>query len=124
MRRNPDLKWRQHPESLAELLKTQAQILRQAARCVKPGGRLVYATCSLLPEENEQQVQSFLQENPAFRLRNASEILSDRCSGLTMEDDFLRLRPDVHGTDGFFAAVLERTLGEAQVVDSEEKTTK
>src|SRR5690606_36299000 len=70
LRRNPDLKWRQHPESLAELLVVQANILRQAARCVKPGGRLVYATCSLLPEENEQQVMRFLAENPDFSLRN------------------------------------------------------
>ncbi|WP_434547599.1 RsmB/NOP family class I SAM-dependent RNA methyltransferase [Paracandidimonas soli] len=123
LRRNPDLKWRQHPESVGELLKTQAQILRQAARCVKPGGRLVYATCSLLPEENEQQVMRFLEENPAFRLRNAGEILADRCQGLAMEDDFLRLRPDAHGTDGFFAAVLERTQESTQVVDFEEKTT-
>lgn len=108
LRRNPDLKWRQHPESLTELLAIQARILRQAARCVKPGGRLVYATCSLLPEENEQQVMSFLEENPEFQLRNAADILSDRCSGLEMHDDFLRLRPDIHGTDGFFAAVLEK----------------
>src|SRR5690606_23356359 len=92
LRRNPDLKWRQHPESLAELLKTQAQILSQAARCVKPGGRLVYATCSILPEENEQQVEAFLAENPDFSLRNAGDILSDRCQGLVMSDDFLRLQ--------------------------------
>lgn len=123
LRRNPDLKWRQHPESLAELLVVQANILRQAARCVKPGGRLVYATCSLLPEENEQQVMRFLEENPDFSLRNASEVLADRCSGLQMSDDFLRLRPDMHGTDGFFAAVLERTAASTQPVDFEEKTT-
>src|SRR5690606_4099843 len=57
LRRNPDLKWRQHPESLQALRDTQASILRQAARCVAPGGRLVYATCSSLPGENEEQVE-------------------------------------------------------------------
>lgn len=108
LRRNPDLKWRQHPEGLQSLLAVQAQILTQAAQCVRPGGRLVYATCSLLPQENEEQVQRFLAANPAFRLINAAQALADRCPGLEMPDDYLRLRPDLHGTDGFFAAVLER----------------
>src|SRR5690606_21313534 len=66
LRRKPDLKWRQHPESLQALLETQASILRQAARCVAAGGRLVYATCSVLPEESEGQVEAFLAENPDF----------------------------------------------------------
>lgn len=108
LRRNPDLKWRQHPESLQALLETQARILRQAARCVAPGGRLVYATCSVLPEENEQQVEAFLAEHPDFTLLDAGKIAADRCENLTQESLYLRMRPDVHGTDGFFAAVLER----------------
>ena len=108
LRRNPDLKWRQHPESLAELLALQAGILRQAAQCVAPGGRLVYATCSILPEENEQQVEAFLAENPDFSLLDAGKIVADRCKNLTFDGPWLSLRPDVHGTDGFFAAVLER----------------
>lgn len=108
LRRNPDLKWRQHPESLGALLALQARILRQAAQCVMPGGRLVYATCSILPEENEQQVEAFLAENPEFTLLDAGKIVADRCKNLTFETPMLALRPDVHGTDGFFAAVLER----------------
>jgi len=108
LRRNPDLKWRQHPQALQELLPLQAQILADAARCVRPGGRLVYATCSLLPQENERQVEQFLAAHPDFRLISASDALRDRCPGLGLRDDYLRLRPDVHGTDGFFAAVLQR----------------
>lgn len=108
LRRNPDLKWRQHPESLAELRVVQARILRQAARCVAPGGRLVYATCSILSEENEDQVQAFLAENPDFELLEAGPIVADRCENLTFEGPYLSLRPDLHGTDGFFAAAMQR----------------
>ncbi len=108
LRRNPDLKWRQHPDSLVELRQMQASILRQASRCVAPGGRLVYATCSVLPEENEEQVEAFLAENPEFSLLDASSIVVDRCKNLTLEGPYLSMRPDVHNTDGFFAAVMER----------------
>lgn len=109
LRRNPDLKWRQHPESLDELKALQARILRQAAACVAPGGRLVYATCSLLPEENQEQVEAFLADNPGFELLDAGEIITDRCKNLTFSGPYLSMRPDWHGTDGFFAAVLQRT---------------
>ncbi|WP_143160999.1 class I SAM-dependent methyltransferase [Pollutimonas bauzanensis] len=108
LRRNPDLKWRQHPESLQELQDMQASILRQAARCVAPGGRLVYATCSVLPEENEDQISAFLADNPDFTLLDASNIVADRCKNLTLQGPYLSMRPDLHGTDGFFAAVMER----------------
>lgn len=108
LRRNPDLKWRQHPESLRELQQVQASILKQAASCVAPGGRLIYGTCSILPEENEQQVEAFLAENPDFTLLDSSKIISDRCKNLTIEGPYLRMRPDLHQTDGFFAAVMER----------------
>ncbi|WP_353146245.1 RsmB/NOP family class I SAM-dependent RNA methyltransferase [Pollutimonas bauzanensis] len=109
LRRNPDLKWRMHPESLQELCAMQASILRQASRCVAPGGRLVYATCSILPEENQDQIEGFLAENPEFTLLDASNIVTDRCKNLTLQGPFLVMRPDIHGTDGFFAAVLERS---------------
>jgi 16S rRNA (cytosine967-C5)-methyltransferase len=109
LRRNPDLKWRLHPESLNELLAVQARILRQASQCVAPGGRLVYATCSVLPEENERQVEAFLAENPEFTLLDAGKIVKDRCKNLTLEGPWLAMRPDRHGTDGFFAAALERS---------------
>lgn len=108
LRRNPDLKWRQHPESVAEMQRLQQRILQEASACVAPGGRLVYATCSLLPEENEQQVEAFLKANPAFELLDAPAIARDRCKGLELEGPYLQLRPDRHGTDGFFAAVMQR----------------
>jgi len=108
LRRNPDLKWRQHPESLAELGALQTRILNSAARCVAPGGRLVYATCSLLEEENEVQVERFLASHPEFIQVDAAEILTNRCPDLNITGPYVKLRPDLHGTDGFFAAVLER----------------
>jgi 16S rRNA (cytosine967-C5)-methyltransferase len=107
LRRNPDLKWRQTPESVAELSQKQAAILASAARLVKPGGRLVYATCSLLAQENEDIVTAFLAEHGDYKLVPAGEVLAERKIGLEMGDT-LRLRPDLHDTDGFFAAVLER----------------
>ncbi len=108
LRRNPDLKWRQHPEALAELGQLQERILNSAARCVAPGGRLVYATCSLLAEENEVQAERFLASHPDFERLDAAEILAGRCDNLKLEGPYVQLRPDVHGTDGFFAAVFER----------------
>jgi 16S rRNA (cytosine967-C5)-methyltransferase len=108
LRRNPDLKWRQHPEALAELGQLQERILNSAARCVAPGGRLVYATCSLLAEENEVQAERFLASHPDFERLDAAEILAARCETLKLEGPYVQLRPDVHGTDGFFAAVFER----------------
>jgi 16S rRNA (cytosine967-C5)-methyltransferase len=107
VRRNPDLKFRQSPESVAEMRVKQASILRAAATLVKPGGRLVYATCSLLSEENEDIVASFLSDHPEFGSLNCSELLKQH--GIAADaGEHLRLWPHVHGTDGFFAAVMER----------------
>jgi len=108
LRRNPDIKWRQDPDGLAQLLELQGRILASAARCVAPGGRLVYATCSLLRAENQDQVRAFLERRPEFRLVPVAEVLANR-SPLRPDGEMLQLRPDIHGTDGFFAAVLERT---------------
>ncbi|MNW87427.1 Ribosomal RNA small subunit methyltransferase B [compost metagenome] len=119
LRRNPDLKWRQHPEALAELGKLQERILNSAARCVAPGGRLVYATCSLLAEENEVQAERFLASHPDFERVDAAEILGSRCETLKLEGPYVQLRPDVHGTDGFFAAVFERRKKAAAPDDAE-----
>jgi 16S rRNA (cytosine967-C5)-methyltransferase len=107
LRRNPDLKWRQSPQSVEELKARQAAILHSAARLVKPGGRLVYATCSLLREENEDIVEAFLARQAQFRALDCSVILRE--AGVPLDTGlFLRLFPHVHGTDGFFAAALER----------------
>lgn len=109
LRRNPDLKWRQTPSSVVELSLKQAAILAAAAKLLKPGGRLVYATCSLLPEENGLIVAAFLAAHPHFVLRPAGEILAAQGIELTLAGDELQLWPHRHGTDGFYAAVLERT---------------
>jgi 16S rRNA (cytosine967-C5)-methyltransferase len=107
VRRNPDLKLRQSPQSVAEMRVKQAAILEAAATLVKPGGRLVYATCSLLSEENEDIVAAFLANQPGFAALNCSELLKQH--GIDAgTGQYLRLWPHVHGTDGFFAAVLER----------------
>jgi 16S rRNA (cytosine967-C5)-methyltransferase len=108
LRRNPDLKWRQSPQAIVEMQAKQASILRAAAGLVKPGGRLVYATCSLLREENEDIVDAFVAEQAEFGELNCSEIL--RQQGIAIPAGArMRLWPHVHGTDGFFAAVLERS---------------
>jgi 16S rRNA (cytosine967-C5)-methyltransferase len=108
LRRNPDLKWRQTPQSVAELVAKQASILAAAVKLLKTGGRLVYATCSLLPEENEMVVDAFLTAHPQFTRRPAREILAAQGIAIELAGDDLRLLPHVHGTDGFYAAVLER----------------
>jgi 16S rRNA (cytosine967-C5)-methyltransferase len=108
LRRNPDLKWRQSPESVAELATKQAAILRAASRLIKPGGRLVYATCSLLPEENENQVTSFLNDRPDFHIVSAQDVLAGQHIGLDC-GEYFRVDPLHHGCDGFFAAILERS---------------
>lgn len=107
LRRNPDLKYRQSPESVAELNVKQAAILASAARLVRAGGRLVYATCSLLPAENQNIVEAFLAANPDFSLLPANTLLAELKIDLDT-GDYLSLRPHLHNSDGFFAAVLQR----------------
>ena len=107
LRRNPDVKWRQTAEGVAELNVKQISILNAAARLVKPGGRLVYATCSLLAEENEAIVDQFIASQQDFALVKMSAVLAEQKIPLEM-DDYLKLLPNQHQTDGFFAAVLER----------------
>ncbi|MDO8293594.1 MAG: RsmB/NOP family class I SAM-dependent RNA methyltransferase [Gallionella sp.] len=107
LRRSPDLKFRQSPGSIEEVTRKQAAILASASRLLKKGGRLVYATCSILPEENQLIVQAFLAAHLDFVLRPASEVLQQQKIALDT-GDYLELRPHLHNTDGFFAAVLER----------------
>ncbi len=108
-RRNPDAKWRLKPEDLAELPALQDDILASAQRLVKPGGRLIYATCSLLMEEDEDQVAKFLASHADFRLMPIREIWAEVVGGeCPAFPDTLRLSPARNGTDGFFVAVMER----------------
>lgn len=105
-RRNPDLKWR--ALDLAELNATQSALLDGAVRLLKGDGRLIYATCSILPEENERIVEQFLTAHPEFRLIPAHAILAEQGIHIPGVGDMLKLDPAQHGTDGFFAAVLQR----------------
>lgn len=107
LRRNPDLKWRQTEDDIKAFNQTQSRILARAASLVKPGGRVVYATCSLLRDENEAIAEAFLADNPAFKLMPANEVLAKQQIALDT-GEYLRLLPHLHGTDGFYAAVFEK----------------
>jgi 16S rRNA (cytosine967-C5)-methyltransferase len=114
VRRNPDLKWRQKPQDIVELTAKQAAILESAARLLKPGGRIVYATCSVLKAENEDIAEAFSAAHPQFRQVPMVELLEQAkipdaaklCSGPAGQ--YLRLWPHRHSTDGFFASAWEK----------------
>ena len=114
IRRNPDLKWRQTPEEIKKLGQTQLAILESAGRLVKPGGRLVYATCSLLDQENQGLVELFLEKHPEFEVLPAAEALGQHFLhdgiplGSSTAKPWWQVWPHSHGTDGFFGAVLRR----------------
>jgi 16S rRNA (cytosine967-C5)-methyltransferase len=115
--RNPEIKWRLKPEDLKDLQARQIAILQAAMKHVSPGGRLVYSTCSLEPEENEQVVAACMKDHPEFsvvpvaqeltRLQQAGELAWKDVDRLA-KGDFLRTIPGVQPCDGFFAAVLEK----------------
>jgi 16S rRNA (cytosine967-C5)-methyltransferase len=111
-RRNPDGRWTLAPEDLAELVPKQGEILDAASRLVKPGGGLIYATCSVLPSENERQIAAFLEKHPEFSVVPVSDLWRDViATEVPPQIDaspYLRLSPLQHGTDGFFAAALVR----------------
>jgi len=107
LRRNPDLKWRHGEGAVAELAAKQSRILNAAAKLLKPGGRLVYATCSILSEENEAVADRFAVEHPEFKGLSCAELLATQRIVLATGER-LRLWPHRHGTDGFFAAAFER----------------
>ena len=116
LRRNPDLKWRQSPQSVLEMVQKQTAILQSASRLLKSGGRLLYATCSVLPAENEEIAQAFGLANPEFVPLEASQVLAGLkveqaptlCVGGENGGRYLRLWPQRHATDGFFAAVWQK----------------
>jgi 16S rRNA (cytosine967-C5)-methyltransferase len=117
-RRNPDGRWTLRPEDLAELVPKQANILDAASRLVKPGGGLIYATCSLLAAENERQVEAFLERHPDFAVVPVADVwrdaLGSEAPGEISAGPYLRLSPLRHGTDGFFAATLVRHQAKAE----------
>ena len=116
LRRNPDLKWRQNLQAVEEMAVKQAAILQSASRMLKSGGRIVYATCSVLPQENEAIAEAFSTANPDFVPLSAGKVLAELkveaaaslCSGGDNSQLYLRLWPHRHATDGFFAAVWEK----------------
>lgn len=108
LRRNPDLKWRQDEQTLAAYRAKQELILAAAARLVKPGGLMLYATCSLLEVENAEVVQAFLAAHARFESLPADAALAQQRIKLDT-GEYLRLAPHLHGTDGFFAALMKRT---------------
>jgi 16S rRNA (cytosine967-C5)-methyltransferase len=112
-RRNPDAKWRLRPGSLDMRRKEQAAVLDRAASLVKPGGRIVYITCSILPEENDDALSAFLERNAGFKQLPPADMLAqaglDELSGLTRPTALgLQMTPRKTDTDGFFVAVLQR----------------
>ncbi len=109
-RRQPELRWRLTQERLEALKKAQARLLEEGARHTKPGGCLIYATCSILPSENDDQITAFLERHSGFTIRAARDVWTEsigteRPPGM---DQFFRATPLTTGTDGFFTAILER----------------
>ncbi len=108
IRRNPGTKWTVTPETVAELHVKQLGILTHYARCVKVNGRLVYATCTTMKDENEGVVEKFLVDHPQFELLMPASILKRYQLEALGQEKYFRLKPHVHNTDGFFAAVMRR----------------
>lgn len=109
-RRNPDARWRLKPESLANLTAIQDSVLEQGAQLTRPGGRLIYVTCSLLPDENEERVNAFLARDGAFKAVDAAQVWTEILPGTSpVPGPYLTFSPVRTGTDGFFIAILERT---------------
>ncbi len=106
-RRNPDMRWRNYGPTLEDLTVIQAEIVDKVAKAVKPDGKLVYATCSLLPQENEHQVEAFLKKHPEFEIEPVDPALG-------LGSPFMRLTPHRHQTDGFFTAILKKKEADNQ----------
>ncbi len=109
VRRNPGMKWTVTEDTILEVSEKQAEILRQCAVLVKPHGRLIYATCTLLREENEDIVNRFLAENTVFKPVLPEKMIAQIGLETAKTGEFIRLLPHVHGTDAFFCAMMERS---------------
>lgn len=108
LRRNPALRWRLTPEMVEELHATQRTLLAKAAGLVRAGGRVVYATCSLFTRENEEVIDAFIAENPGWSIIPVKERLGAGRAEAVSRGPYLGMLPQVHGSDGFFAAILQR----------------
>jgi 16S rRNA (cytosine967-C5)-methyltransferase len=115
-RRNPDARWRLSKADIAEYHRIQLNILESASRLVNAGGKVVYATCSMLPQENTHTVQKFLENHPEFELVPAQDVLEGQnLINLPYAQPYLRLTPLEHGCDGFFGAVLQKKAQEPKL---------
>src|SRR5262249_12401408 len=112
LRRNPDARYRRTAEEVRAHAERQKRLLSAFAELVRPGGRLVYGTCSVLREENEEVVEDFLRRRPDFTLLPIAEVLGDELARRLVRDGYLRLAPHLHGTDGFFGAALQRSVAD------------
>jgi 16S rRNA (cytosine967-C5)-methyltransferase len=120
IRRDPEIRWRRTPEDLVRLAAAQRRMLDHAARIVRPGGRLVYATCSSEPEENEEVVAAFLKDHAAFAPLDAPALsaLPGSCAALVNESLQLRTWPWRDGLEAFYAAAMRRTADVPEGDDS------
>jgi 16S rRNA (cytosine967-C5)-methyltransferase len=112
IRKHPDVKWARTEEDFLRVPERQLRLLEGLAPFLKKGGIMVYATCSLEPEENEQIIERFLQSHPEFMLEDPAKVLSKTCpekvKELCVENKYLRTFPHKHGLDGFFAVRLRK----------------
>ena len=108
VRRNPDIKYRKRDEDIERLGRLQSAILENLASCLRDGGRIVFSTCSLEPEENEEVIEGFLVNHPEFVIEGAVDFLPETCRPLVESDGFLRTLPQRDNMDGFFAARLRK----------------
>jgi 16S rRNA (cytosine967-C5)-methyltransferase len=106
LRKKPDIKWRREPEDIPRLATQQARLLENATRLLKPGGVMVYSTCTMEPEENEDLIKSFLMKHPEFRLDDAGAIVN---KSIVSADGFVATLPQRHHLDGSFAARLVKS---------------
>jgi 16S rRNA (cytosine967-C5)-methyltransferase len=108
IRRHPDIKWARSPADLEEVPRKQLALLQSLAPLLKSGGLMVYATCSLEPEENEKVIEKFLKENPDFLVEDAAKFLPEKARELVDEIGFMRTYPHRQGLDGFFGPCLRK----------------
>lgn len=109
LRRNPEARWRKRPQDIPGLVRLQRELLEAGGRLLKPGGILVYSTCTILPEENQGVIEGFLQDHPDFTREDLTPFLPEPLSAEPgVKEGWLQLYPHHHGTDGFFLARLRK----------------